>query len=116
MRAMEGVEEAAGRGVSEAQRTLRLMVAGGLLLVACVLGLALSVQHGRRGPSGLEQAQVRVLTPQQVCALCVNMHCCCCCCCCFRFFCCYWCRSLPRAAARLLCNCNCWLQGEASRC
>ena len=45
MRAMEGVEEAAGRGVSEAQRTLRLMVAGGLLLVACVLGLALSVLH-----------------------------------------------------------------------
>lgn len=69
VRAMQGGGEAAGRRVSEAQRTLRLMVAGGLLLVACVPGLALSVQHGSVGASALEQEQARVLTYQRSVAI-----------------------------------------------
>jgi hypothetical protein len=70
-RAMEGADEeaahrGAGHGVArDAMRALRLSLAAGLLVLACVLGVALAVRGGAAGWAELEQAQA--LTPQQVC-------------------------------------------------
>jgi len=47
-------------------RTLRMAVAGGLLLVVCALGVALSVNGVAGGVSVLEEVQARALSLQQV--------------------------------------------------
>lgn len=68
---MESVDEAAQRGVGcggarDTARALRVALAGGLLLLACVLAVALAARGvGGTGESVLEQAQARALTPEQ---------------------------------------------------
>jgi hypothetical protein len=54
------------RAPAEVQ-ALRLTVAGGLLMAACVIGVALSVRNGGvSGATVLQESQPSVLTPQQV--------------------------------------------------
>ena len=70
VRGVEWADEAGdrevGRGVTrDALRALRLSLAAGLLVLACVLGVALAGRGGAAGWAELEQAQA--LTPQQVC-------------------------------------------------
>ena len=65
-REMQYDDGAGRRLVTEATRTLRLALAAGLLLLACVLGVALSRGGGVSGVTTLEEAQATALTTQQV--------------------------------------------------